>query len=215
MKRFSRRPERQVLTVLMLVAGALLLLVELRNQFDTEILMAFRTGSDPLGPRWFEEFARDITALGSLGVLMLLISASVVFLLLAKQKTDAWTMLAATIGGIVVMLTLKTLFARSRPDELLRSVYVSTPSFPSGHTMLSTVTYLTLGAFLARELHSRSLKMYVMLLALAVSTLVGVSRVYLGVHWPSDVLAGWSFGAAWALLCWDAAERAEKRRGKP
>lgn len=215
MNKGFRRPERQVLTVLMLVAGALLLLVELRNKFDIEILMAFRSGSDPVGPKWFEELARDITALGSFGVLLLLTSASVVFLLLARQKADAWTMLASTIGGMIVVVTLKILLARSRPNELLRSIDVSTPSFPSGHTMMSTVTYLTLGAFLARELRSRALKMYVMLLALVVSTLVGVSRVYLGVHWPSDVLAGWSFGAAWALLCWHAAERAERRRGKP
>ena len=89
---------------------------------------------------------------------------------------------------------------------------MSTPSFPSGHTMMSTVTYLTLGAFMARELRSRTLKRYVMLLALVVSVLVGMTRIYLGVHWPSDVLAGWSFGAAWALLCWTAAERAEKKK---
>jgi undecaprenyl-diphosphatase len=212
MKNFTRRPERQILTILMLSAGALLLFVGLKERLDTDILLAFRSGSDPIGPRWFEELARDITALGSLTVLILLVTASVVFLLMAHQHRDAWTMLAATVGGIAVMLTLKALLARSRPDMLLHSVYVSTPSFPSGHTMMSTVTYLTLGAFLARELRSRALQMYVMLLALVVSVLVGLSRVYLGVHWPSDVLAGWSFGAAWALLCWTSAERAAKKK---
>ena len=120
-------------------------------------------------------------------------------------------MLAAT-SAASPLCHLKTLLARSRPDEVLRSVYVSTPSFPSGHTMMSTVTYPDLGAFLARELRSRTLKMYVMLLALFVSVLVGLTRIYLGVHWPSDVLAGWSIGAAWALLCWSAAERAEKAK---
>ena len=214
MKIGRRRPERQVLTVLMLAAGALLLIVGLKEHFDTEILLAFRSDSDPIGPKWFEELARDITALGSFGVLVLIISASVIFLIMARQHQDAWTMLAATVGGIAVVLALKALLARSRPDTLLHSVYVSTPSFPSGHTMMSTVTYLTLGAFLARELRSRSLQMYVMLLALVVSVLVGLSRVYLGVHWPSDVLAGWSFGAGWALLCWAFAERAAKRNDK-
>ena len=203
-----------MLLVLMVLAGALLALVLVWNQLDTNILLAFRNGSDPLGPIWVEELARDMTALGSFGVLTLLVAASVFFLLMARQKHDALTMLAATVGGIAVVLLLKTVLARSRPDELIRSVYVSTPSFPSGHTMMSTVTYLTLGAFMARELRSRALQMYVMLLALVVSVLVGMTRVYLGVHWPSDVLAGWSFGAAWALLCWTAAERAGKAKSK-
>jgi undecaprenyl-diphosphatase len=212
MKESLQRPERQVLLLLMLLAGIFLGVVLVSNQLDTDLLLAFRTGSDPAGPIWVEELARDITALGSFGVLALLITASVLFLLMARQRTDAWTMLASTIGGIVVMLTLKAVLSRSRPDELLRNVYVSTPSFPSGHAMMSTVTYLTLGAFMARELRSRTLKMYVMLLALVVAVLVGITRVYLGVHWPSDVLAGWSLGAGWALLCWTAAERAEKLR---
>jgi undecaprenyl-diphosphatase len=121
-------------------------------------------------------------------------------------------MLASTVGGIAATLALKALLARPRPETFLHNVYVSTASFPSGHAMMSAVTYLTLAAFLARELRSQSLKMYVMLLALNVSVLIGFSRVYLGVHWPSDVLAGWSFGAAWALLCWTTAERAQKRK---
>ncbi|HET9942946.1 MAG TPA: phosphatase PAP2 family protein [Terriglobia bacterium] len=210
MKRSLQRPESQVLLVLMVLAGALLVFVLAWSQLDTNLLLALRNGTDPLGPMWVEELARDMTALGSSGVLFLLVAASVFFLLMAKQKHDALTMLAATVGGMVVMLLLKAVIARSRPDELIQSVHVSTPSFPSGHTMMSTVTYLTLGAFMARELRSRVLRMYVILLALFVAVLVGMTRVYLGVHWPSDVLAGWSFGAAWALLCWTAAERAQK-----
>ena len=207
MKRPARSPERQVLSALTTIAGASWLFVEIWRELDSGILLAFRNGAEPVGPRWVEELARDITALGSFGVLVLVVSASVIFLLMARQHTDAWTMLASSAGGMAVTLVLKTLLLRARPDPLLHSVYVDSPSFPSGHAMMSTVTYLTLGAFLARELRSRSLKAYVMSLALVVSMLVGLSRVYLGVHWPSDVLAGWSFGAGWALLCWTAAER--------
>ena len=212
MKASARRPERQVLTILMVVAGALWLVVEALDRLDTGILSAFRDGADPVGPRWVEELARDVTALGSFSVLVLLVTASVVFLLMARQHADSWTMLVSTAGGIAVTLTLKALLARPRPETFLHNVYVSTASFPSGHAMMSAVTYLTLAAFLARELRIRALKMYVMLLALFVSVLVGISRVYLGVHWPSDVLAGWSFGAGWALLCWSTAERRQRRK---
>src|SRR5262245_30093558 len=162
MTRLGRKPEVQVLTILMTAAGLLWMLVEIRNSLDTGILLALRNGADPIGPRWVEELARDITALGSFGVLVLLITASVVFLLMAKQKADAWTMLAATVGGVFFVIALKGLLGRSRPDALLRTVYVSSPSFPSGHAMMSAVTYLTLGAFLARELRSGPLKTYVM-----------------------------------------------------
>src|SRR5687767_8239213 len=163
MVNLAHRPERQVLLALMLIAGAFLLVMLLMPNLDSALLLAFRTGTDPAGPIWVEELARDITALGSSGVLALLVTSSVLFLFMARQKTDAWTMLAATVGGAAVVVTLKGVLARSRPDEILRSVYVSTPSFPSGHTMMSTVTYLTLGAFMARELRSGTLKTYVVL----------------------------------------------------
>src|SRR5215510_15424411 len=103
--------------------------------------------------------------------------------------------MAATGGGLVVASLIKDLVARPRPDILMHSVYVSSFSFPSGHAMMSAVTYLTLGALTAREFKRPLLKAYVMALAVIVTLLVGLSRVYLGVHWPSDVLAGWSLGA--------------------
>jgi hypothetical protein len=118
------RPERQILLALMVISGTLLLVVLAQNKLDTDILLAFRTGSDPVGPMWVEEFARDITALGSLAVLALLITGSVLFLFMARLRTDALTMLAATVGGIVVVIILKAVLARERPDELIRSVHV-------------------------------------------------------------------------------------------
>src|SRR5690606_22420443 len=104
----------------------------------------------------------------------------------------------------------KGAFGRPRPDLVPHGSLVYTASFPSGHSLMSTATYLTLGALLARVLDGRSLKIYVFALALGLAVIVGVSRVYLGVHWPSDVLAGWSAGAAWALSCWFVARRLQR-----
>jgi undecaprenyl-diphosphatase len=218
----TRVPEGWVLLIVLLAAAVLWGAAELRDELgegdtlgtDRAILMAFRSASDPadpIGPRWFEELARDVTALGSFGVLMFIIAASVVFLFIAGQKSDAFVMMAATGGGIAATSLLKIFFARTRP-ETVHDIYVSSFSFPSGHTMMSAVTYLTLGALFARELKRPMLKAYVMVLAVGVTLLVGISRIYLGVHWPSDVVAGWALGAAWALLCWANANWLEKKK---
>ena len=224
----SRMPELRILFVLFLAAGALWIFEEIHENFvregdrsiDTEILLMFRAGasgtdrSDPIGPQWVEEFARDITALGGIGVLTLVIAASASFLFIAKERRTAWMILVATLGGIAITQAFKAVFARPRPDLTLHEVYAYTASFPSGHTVMSAVTYLTLGALIARDLSSRRLKVHIMVVATGITLLVGVSRVYLGVHWPSDVLGGWSLGAGWSLLCWAGAEWLEPRSSR-
>lgn len=122
-------------------------------------------------------------------------------------------MLAAIIGGVVVSTLLKSLFDRPRPDLVPHLSHVYTSSFPSGHSMLSAIVYLTLGSLLAAVMPSRKLKVYVLAVAIIVTVVVGASRVYLGVHYPTDVLAGWLAGLVWALLCWLIA-RWLQRRGK-
>jgi undecaprenyl-diphosphatase len=82
---------------------------------------------------------------------------------------------------------------------------VTSASFPNGHSMLAAVVYLTIGALIARFRPDPRVKIYALTLAAITTILVGISRVYLGVHWPTDMLAGWMIGAAWALICWFAA----------
>lgn len=181
---------------------------------DSALLLALRTAgdpADPLGPRWFEELARDITALGSVGVLSLVVTSTAVFLFLARRVRTALFVVAATGGGAIAATLLKEVFDRPRPDLVAHGTYVASASFPSGHAMISAVVYLTLGALVARLVPGRILKLYVMAVATVLAGLIGASRVYLGVHWPTDVLAGWAAGAAWAIGCWSAAQMANLR----
>jgi undecaprenyl-diphosphatase len=97
---------------------------------------------------------------------------------------------------------LKFAFARPRPDIVSPAARVFTTSFPSEHAALSAITYLTIAALLARSQSSSKIGLYFIVLAAFVTILIGVSRIYLGVHYPTDVLGGWCIGAAWALGCW-------------
>jgi undecaprenyl-diphosphatase len=175
------------------------------KSFDEMLLLALRNPadlSDPLGPAWLEEMARDFTALGSTGVLFVLGASVLAYLLLAGRFRTAVFTIVALNGGFLLSSALKLGFDRPRPDVVPHGMDVFTPSFPSGHSMMAAVTYLTLAVMLARSQPHYRLKAYLLLVAVLLTLLVGASRVYLGVHWPSDVLAGWTAGAAWASLCW-------------
>ena len=183
---------------------------------DERVLLALRNPddlNDAIGPQWAEDAGRDITALGGVTALMLITGAVVGYLLICKTYHAVWLVLIATVGGLLVSSALKLFFDRPRPSVVPHLAHVSTASFPSGHSMLSAVVYLTLGALLARLLPQRSLRIYVLFVAMSLTFLIGVSRVYLGVHYPTDVLAGWAVGLAWSIMCWLIA-RALQRRGK-
>lgn len=185
------------------------------HALDERILLLFREAGDPgnaLGPVWFEEAMRDITALGGVAVLVLVLLFSILFLLLSGRPGAALFLLVAVAGGQWLSSTLKLFIDRPRPELVTHLAEVYTLSFPSGHAMMSAVTYLTLGSLIARVLPGRALKLYVLFVAVTLTLLIGASRVYLGVHWPSDVLAGWCAGAAWAMLCWLVARLILSRR---
>lgn len=177
---------------------------------DLWILHLFRTGEQhltPRGPAWMQEAMRDFTALGSPAVLVLTVSAVCGYLLMARQMAMACLALGSSVGGMAVGFVLKTLFSRARPDAVFHATVASGYSFPSGHAMMSAIVYLTMAALIARLAPRTRLRLYVMTAAATLTGLVGLSRVYLGVHWASDVAAGWAAGAAWALLCWMVAHR--------
>ncbi|HEX5355785.1 MAG TPA: phosphatase PAP2 family protein [Aquabacterium sp.] len=157
-------------------------------------------------PAWMLAMARDITALGSVTVLGLMVSAVIVFLAIAGRHMTALFVLMATTSGVLTMTALKGIFHRPRPELLAHGDYVMLASFPSGHAMVSALVYLTLGALLSQLMSSARLKLFVMGAMLILTGLIGISRIYLGVHWPTDVMAGWAAGTAWALACWGAAQ---------
>ena len=182
---------------------------------DVAIITAMRNPadlSDPIGPRWVEGMARDFTALGGVAVLMMLTLATVGYLVLASKGRIAVFVFVAVCGGLVLSSAFKTAFDRPRPDLVPHLSHVYTASFPSGHSMMSAATYLTLGTLLARIHRRRAIKIYFLGLAILLTFVVGLSRVYLGVHWPTDVVAGWAAGATWAILCWLVALWLQQRR---
>lgn len=205
--------EKSVLAAFAIVACALYAFSELADevvegetrQFDELILRSLRNPldlSDPLGPAWLEEMMRDFTALGGTGVLAAITLAVVGFLVLVRKHHSAVLIAGSVIGGMLLSNLFKWAFARPRPDLVPHLSVVYTKSFPSGHAMLSAVVFLTLGVLLARTQADVRVKAYLLTAAATATILVGASRVYLGVHWPTDVLAGWAIGTGWALMCW-------------
>jgi undecaprenyl-diphosphatase len=166
--------------------------------------------SHPIGPLWLERWSRDITALGSEAVLTLVILLVVGYLLIERSYASAVLLIASAGGGTLLTTSLKGFFDRDRPSIVPHLTDAFFKSYPSGHSMMSSVVYLTVAVLLARTMQRRRSKVYCVSAALFLSFLVGFSRIYLGVHYPTDVLAGWAAGIAWALLCWLTAYWLEK-----
>lgn len=199
--------------IVMLLVGALS--GESIQRLDGRILLTLRAADDPsvpAGPVWLHGVGRDITALGSISILTLT-SLTVVSVLLLSHRTElAFLFLATVVTGAMLTFGLKLTVSRLRPDVVPLTVVLPMGSFPSGHAMMSAVIYLTTGALVIRVGNHAPLGTYPVLTGIVLTVLVGLSRLYLGVHWPTDVLTGWALGAGWATLSWFALLRWEAAR---
>lgn len=180
------------------------------QRFDEMVVRNLRNAEDlatPIGPDWFKELARDFTALGGYGILSTITILVTTFLHLERRPARAHFVVVAIVAGYSLSMMLKAVIARPRPDIVPWLSHVHSSSFPSGHSMMSAVVYLSLGLMLSDLTSRRLVKTFVVVAPLTISALVGFSRVYMGVHYPTDIVAGWWLGISWSLACWLAIRR--------
>ena len=207
------RHELIVLLSILLIVGGIWVTISLADavvegntqELDESILLMLRESGDsnnPIGPPWVEELMRDYTALAGTGFLVLIVSAIAIYYIIQGRYKEMVFLLFAILGAYIISFLLKDFFGRPRPEFVPEGAYKYSASFPSGHALLAATTYLTLGSILAQLFKRDRLKAYVLLLATLITVLVGFTRIYLGVHFPSDVIAGWVIGTVWATMCW-------------
>lgn len=225
-KELSRRVEPRALLLWFAVVGAVWAFLSIGGEvaegeslaFDRQLLLALRTPgdlNDPIGGRAFEEAMRDVTALGGFTLLTLFTVIAVLTFLAHRKRLHAAILTLAVLGAQFTGSNLKHIYGRPRPDIVPHGVYVYSASFPSGHSLMASATYLTLAVLLASLESRRSVKLTFFALAILLMGAIGFSRVYLGVHYPSDVLGGWCAGAAWAMAAWIALRQFAKRQDQP
>ncbi|RZJ41410.1 MAG: phosphatase PAP2 family protein, partial [Brevundimonas sp.] len=215
------RTEIAVLSALLVIALGVMTFVEVADDmteadgqmFDLQVLHWLQpVAGEPRGPWWLHEAAADLTSLGGISVLTLFAVIAFSFLLIQRKRLSALLLVVGLIGGVGLSEGLKALFERERPPIAYQAVETLNASFPSGHALLSTVFYLTLGVMLTRAFPQKRFKAFVLGSAVTIALLIGLTRVYLGAHWASDVIAGWCAGAAWAMALWLVAYAVERRQ---
>ncbi|MGY2733353.1 undecaprenyl-diphosphatase [Sphingomonas sp. UYP23] len=209
------RPELVVLLAFALTALTLLIIFYLGSEvmegdtkaFDIAVLTRLRHATEGDAP-WktaLRAAMLDLTALGDNATLVIVVAMVSGFLMLARQRQLALLLVAASATGGLLTTALKLLFDRPRPDVVAHLASFGTASFPSGHAMNSAVIYLTLAGLVALAVPTLRLRVYILCCAVALTSAIGLSRLYLGVHWTTDVVAGWIAGSGWAVLWWSIA----------
>lgn len=209
-QRWTRHPLTLISVIILLVGAGLAAFSKevLRGEtldFDQYILGLFRQTGDPalaIGPAWVKLAMVELTALGGHSVLILFTLLAAGLCLAVRRYGSLFFLLLAAAGAIGLNTALKLIFARARPDVVEPLVQVYTYSYPSGHALLSATFYLSFAFLLAEMARSRLTRIYIISCGFLLAGLIGFTRVYLGVHYPTDILAGWAIGTAWALVCW-------------
>ena len=163
--------------------------------FDTSILLYLRSLHDPLRDR----VMLALTFFGEPNLLLALSVSLGIMLWVRKHRSEARTIAVAGAGAIGLNILLKQLFARARPQLWERTVDVKFYSFPSGHAMISMVIYGLLGYLLGSRFPKQ--RWWIYSLTVILVAVIGLSRLYLGVHWPTDIIAGYTAGLVWLIAC--------------
>ena len=208
-----------IAALLMALAGAFAF-IELADEvleketvtFDQRLFDAIAGRYQRLGPG-SQEMWRDLSALGGATVIILLSTGVATFLLLRRQWRSAAFLAISVVGGLILSSLIKQAIDRARPELLEHHALPGSPSFPSGHATHAAVVYLAIAILLTKLVESVRLKAYILTAGLLVPLLVGISRIALAVHWPTDVLGGWLIGLAWGLLVYTAATYMQARGG--
>jgi undecaprenyl-diphosphatase len=219
------RIEARLLLAMAALGGGLWLVLKLASEvregetggFDRTLLLALRTRADPhdpLGPRWVQEAARDLSALGGFTVLSLVALCAIAVLLIYRRRTQAAVFAATVVLAQAGAELIKSFVARPRPDLVSHLDLTYSSSFPSGHAVMSPVVYFTLAILVAEAETRRPARIMLVAVAGVLVMAIGVSRVYLGVHWPTDVLAGWALGSSIALCSWFVLRRLPHESGE-
>jgi undecaprenyl-diphosphatase len=183
---------------------------------DNHLLRAFRRPENlavPIGPKWMSQAAKDVTALGSGTNLAIATGILAGFLCLNRRFRATGFLLSSLGSGLLICQSLKGFFARRRPTVVPHLAHFDPASFPSGHSMGAALVYLTSGSIISRQVTGSLAKTYFLSMAVVLAVAVGISRVYLGVHYPSDVLAGWAIGSLWSSACAQAARWLQRQGG--
>jgi membrane-associated phospholipid phosphatase len=162
---------------------------------DTNILLTLKQWHNP----WLDRLMLSLTALGEPFLLLIASIILASFLLWRGYRAEMTALVIAAVGALVLNVLLKNLFARHRPELWQRAVEVQFYSFPSGHAMMSFVVYGMVGYLLAQ--HFKGWRIQIAALTVLLIGTIGLSRLYLGVHWPTDVIAGYAAGTVWLMTC--------------